>query len=705
MVSRFDPAKARVFIIDSYHFDFQREQIDVEMYVRTAAEARANCIRLGAYNHYGYVIYPSKVAPVAPGCNLDYVREFVEVGKKYGVSIIGYINAGMDAVGPAAREEFLALDEQGNPRRWGAVGGDPDWSTYFMCPNNPGWLDYVRQITDEVMERGVIGTYFDETIEPRCFCPICRQKYRERFGKEMPPSSDWNQAEFWEDPVQASEYLTFRCETLLEFRQALVKHTHQNNPDALAMINCGGFLQTYCGGGGTSPEETVEFIPDMDGLLTEAQIRCSGQPIWHASENALFADHLPFRPWVHVEYGAGGWPFSSVSQAELIVKTGMLVARGARPALFNYHLRNPRGMEGVKKAFSLVADNEDILENTKSVAEVAVVFHRCTARLYGRDKITERYEWCFRGMHHALASCHTCFDVLYPRVPELDKLKNFRLIVLPSIAILSDAEQETIRHYVREGGNLLVTGEIATHDSLGNLIGNSGLSDVLGCHITGRAEHTITIASGGFRPYAHCYAHVLDRHPALSGFEVGDYIPLSAWLLDVELTTGKSLASTIRPPDHPPMVGLGPEVSFPSILLNQFGKGRVVYLPSLPGRVYFEYELPDVLMLISSIVRWLLDGKPTVQLEAPCTVEMSLRWQEHKERYILHLIDWSGSLKTLGDSGPITVSGIVRLPERFQVADVGTLDGKPVSWNQRDDGSIQFEAPVNKWQALVFQTG
>ena len=90
-------------------------------------------------------------------------------------------------------------------------------------------------------------------------------------------------------------------------------------------------------------------------------------------------------------------------------------------------------------------------------------------------------------------------------------------------------------------------------------------------------------------------------------------------------------------------------------------------------------------------------------MQAPCTVEVSLRWQEDKERYILHLIDWSGASKTIGESGPITVSGTLRLPQQCQVGTVGTLDGGPTSWSQRDDGSVQFEAPVSKWQALIFQ--
>ncbi|HEV2122350.1 MAG TPA: hypothetical protein VGW38_06215 [Chloroflexota bacterium] len=72
---------------------------------------------------------------------------------------------------------------------------------------------------------------------------------------------------------------------------------------------------------------------------------------------------------------------------------------------------------------------------------------------------------------------------------------------------------------------------------------------------------------------------------------------------------------------HPPLE----RTPHPSVLVRQFGKGRVVYLSAPVDAVYGEYGHPDYKRLLVNAVRWAAGSPPPVEVEAPTTVEAVAR--------------------------------------------------------------------------------
>jgi len=686
----FDMSTARVVVFDTFFTDLTTEQLDVDRLLRDLHAVRANCLRLAAYSHVGYSIYPSQVVPLKPGLAHDLFGEIVTRCRNEGVAVVAYINAGFDAVLPDS-DSFAARRSDGNVVYWNER---PPWGVRYLCFNHPRTRDLFSGIIDEVCTYDVQGLYFDETVEGFCHCSLCRERYCRETGRDMPEVDRWTDPGLWDDLEQAHSYMDFRRRVLLDWRRFLVDRTRLRKASALTMINCGGYLQKAANTHGASTVDTAGFI---DGFLTEAMIRSSGLGINHVGQNARFAENAPFTPWVHVELKSCSWTFDVAPREELMVKTGMLAAHGGRPAAYTYHQNGQSGtLATLAPAYERVAENEDVLAHSRSEAQIAVLYSRASAFAYARND-PERLV-LFEGAYNLIEDAQVCFDVLDPTLT-VEAAGKYRLLILPDAAILSDSEQEVLREFVRTGGSALVMGECASADPFGRLLEHSGLADVLGGDIVSRRDDRAPLNAGGSRVGRRCYFNLTGSHPVLAELEPGSWQPKSPQSIVLDLTAGNSLAGTVTAPCRPPVMAPGEILDVPSVVVNQFGQGKVVYLPWLAGGVYFMDEPVGLLKLFNGALDWLLDGRRIAELDAPCPVEISLR--ETDGTYTFHMVDYTGRAKVLHEPGLSAISGRLRLPDDRTVRAVRSLDRAEVDWKQHEDGLLEFHVPIDRWQALI----
>jgi len=75
----------------------------------------------------------------------------------------------------------------------------------------------------------------------------------------------------------------------------------------------------------------------------------------------------------------------------------------------------------------------------------------------------------------------------------------------------------------------------------------------------------------------------------------------------------KGLCTTIVP--QPPEVSLGKESSYRSLLINEFGKGRVVCFPFGIESLYLEYRFPIIRHLFDNAVKRVTYGGTPLKIE------------------------------------------------------------------------------------------
>ncbi|MFN0171409.1 MAG: hypothetical protein ACKV22_33755 [Bryobacteraceae bacterium] len=94
----------------------------------------------------------------------------------------------------------------------------------------------------------------------------------------------------------------------------------------------------------------------------------------------------------------------------------------------------------------------DLFAGYEPVAPVALAYFYNQAHFENREHLREVYR-----LHPALAEKHVLFDFLTEDT--LDRLRQYRVVILPSVLYLSRSQERAIEKWVAAGGRLLVPGE------------------------------------------------------------------------------------------------------------------------------------------------------------------------------------------------------------------------------------------------------
>ena len=237
----------------------------------------------------------------------------------------------------------------------------------------------------------------------------------------------------------------------------------------------------------------------------------------------------------------------------------------------------------------------------------------------------------------------------------LRHLNQHKVLILSNVNMMDDGEIETIRGWVRAGGNLLATGWTSLVDTRGRLRKDFGLGDVFGVslqkpswapwphYMAPRAEGEA--AFGDFRGGTPAFAQ--DRPGSLSLYAQGLRRRCSRprpWYGQLMIPRASSIHSNPawRKTDQP------------EVVLNRFGAGSCIYCAS---------PLEAVESLSGTIVRLVrrLHDRCHFEADAPSAVELTLFYQPDRHRYRLSLVNFQKDLPNI----PVTDIPVrLRLPER-----------------------------------------
>jgi hypothetical protein len=255
-----------------------------------------------------------------------------------------------------------------------------------------------------------------------------------------------------------------------------------------------------------------------------------------------------------------------------------------------------------------------------------------------------------------------------PYVPvHIDSIarENLKVLVLPNIAAMSDAQCAAVRKFVADGGALVATGASSLYDQNGDPRGDYGLADVYSAHFTGtpgaekawatQNQHTYLRLTPGLTP---------GGHPVLSGFDETAILPYGGSLEPLRTDAGAVVPLTFIPPFPvlPPETSWmrTPKTDIPGLVL--MGR-RVAFLPADIDRRYAREPLPDYANLLANIVRWAANDAIPLDLQGPGLFDCGLYTQPG--RVIAHLVNLTVTgrmpIDELIPVGPLKFA--VRLPD------------------------------------------
>ena len=244
----------------------------------------------------------------------------------------------------------------------------------------------------------------------------------------------------------------------------------------------------------------------------------------------------------------------------------------------------------IKNFVTFYRNNFGYYGNTVNMADVAIL-RNYPSMAYSNYK-THQSTILFEQV---LIQCKIPFDIIFD--DNLKNLSKYSVLILANQECLADDQLELIREFVRQGGGLVATENSSLYDDWRRERESFGLGDLFGLEKP-FASRSIRNQDGG----------------ALESIE------------EYELLQS---GNTIK---------------------NQFGKGKVAYIPSIepsvnrpansPMRNRY-WQLPLNYKEMVDAIKWASGTESSIDIDAPLTVTMELTEQETKDKMMLHLINYN----------------------------------------------------------------
>jgi len=358
-----------------------------------------------------------------------------------------------------------------------------------------------------------------------------------------------------------------------------------------------------------------------------------------------------------------GNPYSTSSfpRHELYVRTMMAMTNGAIVPLA---LPSAASKEAGELAMKEIGKRKKWFVRATQEPWAALLVSEQTRQFYAGNQIMDRF------LAHALGVFRVGVEEHLPLtlVTDLDmtpeRLKPYKVLILPNAAALSDEQVSAIREYVKNGGGLVATCESSLCNEFGQLRGNFALADVFGVDYLGRpaaptkrAEIDVNFARAIDDSYWAKRMGAAEMRWGGGDIQTDALIndPRMTQLCNVAQAAFKGplvkMSDAARPPMKRAMImfpeGLDP---IPAVVMGEFGSGRVVYMAAGFDAANYSYGYPYERVVMSSAIKWAANGPAPIQVEAPMCVQSTFFRQKDAsgERLVIQLFN---GINTTSDHG------------------------------------------------------
>jgi hypothetical protein len=432
-------------------------------------------VMLYCLSHTGLAYWPTKVSTVHGALTgRDLVGESLASCREEGLEAFAYYSAVFNNQAWHEHPEWRIV-----PSAPPAAGSFMGKRYGHVCPNNEGYQRFVLAQVDELMEGyGFDGFFFDMTFWPAiCLCPSCRQRFRDESGLEIPETVDWYSGAWCAFQSAREHWMT-------EFALLLSGRVKEHRPGLPVYHNAAVLLANWTRGIDFDHAGASDFLGGDfygDGLEQQMISRfmtglSRTRPVEFMTSRTLhLKDHVQSKSRARIEtqaYAAMGFG-AAIRFIDAIDPAGTV-----NPAVYNelgtiYRSLAPLepylGGEPIEDIAVYVSDRSrmNFSENGRSI-------HDPGLRSGSMPHVTAAL-----GAVRALQRAHLPFGVITRKA--LDRLGSYKVVVLPDVLRMDEAEIEAIRAYVEAGGCLYASRRSSLTLSGGRRLDTFALADVFGC--------------------------------------------------------------------------------------------------------------------------------------------------------------------------------------------------------------------------------
>lgn len=613
----------------------------------------------------------------------DLLGELTRAAHEDGLSVLARMDSNR-ATSDFFREhvDWFTRDREGKPYQAG--------ERYIACINSPYYTaflpDLLREIVINYRPEGFTDNSWSGLDRQRiCYCINCERKFLEDTGHDLPTVVDWD------DPIyRAWIRWNYDCRLAIwDLNNGVTQAV--GGPDCLWLgMNSGNFYQQSL-----RFRDLKAISERSEILMLDYQTRGGDTDFYNNGDAGKMLHGLlgwdKIIPESMAQYQSRTPTFRLSSKPGPEVHLWMVegYAGGIQPwwhfiSAYHEDRRQYRTPESLLRWHEA---NEQYLLDRQPIATVGVVWSQENVDYYGRDNANERVMLPYNGFIRALIRSRIPYLPVHADHIARDGAQ-FKTLILPNVAAVSESQVQSLRAFVAHGGNLIVTGESTLYTEWGDRRSDFALADLLGVEATGSVEGGTGEGSATWETYEqHSYLrldpeqratvdgpHIEDepfavgeRHPVLRGFGETDILPFGGRLEVVAAARDVEVPLTWIPPFpiYPPEFAWMRDAltDSPALTLRQARSGgRLAYLAADIDRCYARYNLPDHGDLLANIVRWVTGEEMPLYVEGTGLIDCHLYQQPG--RLILHLVNLTATGQTPVEAyapvGPLRVT--IKLP-------------------------------------------
>jgi hypothetical protein len=535
-----------------------------------------------------------------------------------------------------AHPDWIAVDAHGNRRRHPS---DADY--WITCALGPYNFEFMTAVHQEIMRKYMVDGIFTNrwSGSGMCYCEHCRENFRAFSGLDLPRTSDPHD-------TARREHLVWNQKKLFDLWRLWNEKIREINPQASYIANAGG------GALSSLDMKTIgELAPT---LFADRQGRSGLMAPWANGKNGKEYRATMGQKAIAGIFSVGledqyRWKDSVQSADELRLWVADGIAQGLRPWFikFNAKVIDRRWLPVVEEIYKWHHANEAYLRNEKPLARVGMVYSQQTASFYGGEKARALVDDPALGFYQALIEARIPFEMVHDRLLDRDHIAQFRTLILPNIAALSNLQCKQIRDFVQGGGSVVATFETSLYDEWGVRRPDFGLASMLGVAFEGGAQGPM------LNSYLSLQKDPATRafHPLLAGFEDSTRIINATNQVDVRLASDNSFSPLEIVPTYPdlPMEEVFPppvKTHKPGVFLTESGRSRVVYFPGDIDRTFWDVLDVDHAKLLRNAVLWATNEAAPITVEGPGVLDVSV-WAQRNSMTV-HLVNLTNPMMMKG---------------------------------------------------------